>query len=179
LGYGVDKWPGIQETLAATGGKVLIERPFGVSLGMGYTGSANILPGMLVTGIGETSPDLDLPDARSDEIAGVAMRMCGTAAVTAPDTAFADNEPFEFAPTGSGCVVVVKFLSGLAWVPGQYVISQGTGLGEGTFTALVAAGNITSFISHFKAMFGRSVTFKTTTATGTGGYTYCLVRLSL
>ena len=180
MGFGVDKWPGVQSTLVATGGKVLIERPFGVSLGMAYVNGSGIYPGMLVTGAGSTSPDLQLPDARVDEISGVALRMCGTAAATAPDTAFTDNEPFEFAPTGSGCVVAVKFYSNAGWYPGQYVIGHGSGFGEGSWTADVAA-NVSSIISHFKCMFGRGVTYQTDTSTpgGTYTYVYSLVRLSL
>lgn len=172
---------GTQSTLAATGGKVLIERPKGVSLCLGYINGSDLYPGCLVTGADMTSPDLNLIDAAHEEVSGVAIRMVGTAAATAPDTVFTDNEPFEFAATGSGCVCYVKFTSNAGWYPGQVLISAGNGTGQSTLTAGYTFDGATSFHSHFKDIFGRGAVYQTDTSTPAGTYTYVysLVRLSL
>lgn len=174
---------GTLSTLAATGGKVLIERPKGVSLGLGYVNGSDLYPGCLVTGADMTSPDLNLIDASHEEVSGVAIRMVGTAAATAPDTVFTDNEPFEFAPTGSGCVCYVKFTSNAGWYPGQLLLHAGNGTGQGKFgvgTGYTFDG-CTSFHKHFLDIFARGVCFQTDTSTPAGTYTYVysLVRLSL
>ena len=177
----VDSWPGTNTTLAACGGKALIERPMGVSLGLAYTDGSTVYPGCILTGSGETSPDLKLMSAVHLEPSGVAIRMVGTAAATAPDTAFTDNEPFEFAPMGSGCVVAVKFTSNTGWFPGEFLISAGNGTGQGTLIAGTSAHTATSFQSHFLDIIGRAVTYQTDTSTPAGVYTYVysLVRLSM
>lgn len=172
---------GTQSTLVAAGGKVLIERPKGVSLSQGYVNGTDLYPGCLVTGADMTSPDLNLIDATHEEVSGVAIRMVGTAAATAPDTVFTDNEPFEFAGTGTGCVCYVKFTSNAGWYPGQVLISTGDGTGQSTLTAGVTANNATSFMNHFKDIIGRGAVYQTDTSTPAGTYTYVysLVRLSL
>lgn len=172
---------GTHSTLAACGGKVIMERPKGVSLSLGYINGTDIYPGYLVTGNDMTSPDLNLIDAAHEEVSGVAVRMVGTAAATAPDTVMTDNEPFEFAGTGTGIVCYVKFTSNAGWYPGQVLISAGDGTGQGTLTAGVTANNATSFMNHFKDIFGRGVSYQTDTSTPAGTYTYVysLVQLSL
>jgi hypothetical protein len=177
----VDGWPGTSLTLAATGGKVVIERPMGVSLGLAYNDGSVMYPGAIITGSGETSPDLKLVAATHTEPSGIAIRMVGTAAATAPDTVFTDNEPIEYAAVGSGCVCAVKFTSNAGWFPGQYLISKGDGTGQGTFLAGTTAHNHTSFGYHFLDIIGRAVTYQTDTSTPAGIYTYVysLVRLSM
>lgn len=174
---------GTQSTLAATGGKVLIERPKGVSLMLGVSNGSDLYPGCLITGADMTSPAMNLIDAAHEEVSGVAIRMVGTAAATAPDTAFTATEPIEFAGTGSGCVCYVKFTSNAGWYPGQLVMSKGDGTGQGIFgvgTGYTFDG-CTSFHKHFLDIFGRGAVYQTDTSTPAGTYTYVysLVRLSL
>ena len=167
-------------TLVSAGGKVVIQRPKGVSFGLGYTNGTDILPGSLVTGDGMTSPDLNLVDAAGEEIAGVAVRMVGTAAATAPDTAFADNEPFEYAPRGSGMVVYVRFTSNDGWNPGEWVVGAGNGTGEGAWDDAVA-DNLSTVLGAFRDLIGTGVNFEADTSDGSGDYTYIYqqVRLSI
>lgn len=171
----------VHTTLVSAGGKVIIQRPTGVSLMQGYTNGSDILPGSLVTGDGMTSPDLNLIDADGEWVSGVAVRMTGTAATTAPDTAFTDNEPFEYAPTGSGIVCYAKFTSNNGWYPGQILVSAGNGTGEGTLEEAATVDSLTTTYTNLYNMFGRGVEFEADTSTGSGGYTYvwAQVRLSL
>lgn len=170
----------VPTTLVAAGGKVVIQRPKGVSFGLGYTNGTDILPGSLVTGDGMTDPDLNLVDAAGEEIAGVAVRMVGTAAATAPDTAFSDNEPFEYAPRGSGMVVYVKFTSNDGWNPGEWVVGAGNGTGEGAFDDALA-DNLSTCMDAFRDLIGTGVNFEADTSDGSGDYVtvWQQVRLSL
>lgn len=167
-------------TLVSAGGKVVIQRPKGVSFGLGYTNGSDIYPGALITGDGMSSPDLNLVDAAGEEIAGVAIRMTGIAAATAPDTAFSDNEPIEYAPRGSGMVCYVKFTSNNGWQPGEWLVGTGDGTGEGSFDDAVA-DNLSTCMDALRDLIGTAVAFVGDTSDGASGntYSYELVRLSL
>ena len=173
---------GKSSTLAGIGGKVVVQRPKGVSFGFGYLNeSSGAQAGMIITGDGETSPDLCLVDASGEEAAGVLVRMVGTAAATAPDTDFTDNEPIEYAPRGSGMVCYVKFISNNGWNPGEWLVHSGTtGYGEGAWEE-ADADNLSTCMNAFRDLIGTAVEYQDDTSDGSGDYTFvfALVRLSL
>jgi hypothetical protein len=86
---------------------------------------AEIYPGHCVTGIGETFPDVALPDAISDSCVGIA----GVPKGGDVDTVIADNDEFPVYLTGSGAIVYGfhKGTSGGNVVIGDILVADGTG----------------------------------------------------
>lgn len=112
-------------TLASLGGNVVTERPEGVGLREWKTNGTTILPGTLVTMIGQTSPDCAPVDAAGEVPYGIAVENTDENE-TNPDTAFGDGEWIAVAPCGSGIVArcLAKTSRG-AILPGQFVMHAG------------------------------------------------------